>query len=119
MFPKRFESAICPEYPDLRFKLLANPSGAVYAALLDGNSATEEALAALGAALVEVYAGATIEGYGVVLDFSTVAGAVAALQNMELPADLRVWIRNAPVDIVQYQREQIEKNFQRSLTTGS
>ena len=119
MFPKRFETAICPEYPDLRFKLLANPSGAVYEALLEGSTATEKDAAALGAAMVEVYAGTTVEGYGVVLDFSTVEGVLVVLKNTALPADLRFWIRHAPIEIVQYGRDEIEKNFQKSLINGS
>lgn len=119
MFPKRFVTAICPEYPDLRFQLLANPSGALYRALLDGTTTTNEAAQALGAALSEAYASGRVEGYGVVLDFATAAGALAALTNEDLPIDLRTWIRNAPIDIVDHQRTTIEKNFQRSLISGS
>lgn len=119
MFPKRFVTAACPEYPELVFKLLANPSGELYQALLDGNTATKESKHALGSALAEAYAGGRYEGYGVTLDFSTAENAILAVTNLTLPIDLRQWIRNAPIDIVTHFREELEKNWPRSLVNGS
>lgn len=119
MFPKRFVDVMCPEYPDLKFKLLANPDGRLYQALLNGTTRDDESAAALGAALVEAYAGGRYEGYGAVLDFATADSAIATVMDEALPIDLRTWIRNAPIDIVDYQRSAIEKNFQRSLIGGN
>lgn len=119
MFPKRFVTATCPEYPDLKFKLLANPTGALYSALLEGSAVDNEKAALLGAALVEAYAGTVVEGYGATLDFSTPDRAIASVTDAALPVDLRTWLRNAPIDIVAWGREQIEKNYGASFTSGS
>ena len=119
MFPKRFITAVCPEYPELKFQLLANPTGQLYDTLIRGHTSDDEAARALAAALVEAFAGARVEGYNVTLDFSTVDGALAVLRNEDLPVDLRAWIRNAPIDVVTWQREQIEKNWGTSFGTGS
>lgn len=117
-FPKRFRHARPPEYPDLVFKVLANPDGKLYQRLL-GDASTEERSADLGAALSEAYGGEIVEGYGAKLDFSTAAGAIAAVTNEDLPIDLRAWIRNAPIDLISYERETlIAGNFQASLIPG-
>lgn len=117
-FPKRFRHARPPEYPDLIFKVLANPDGKLYQRLL-GDASTEERSADLGAALSEAFGGEVVEGYGAKLDFSTADGAIAAVTNDDLPIDLRAWIRNAPIDIVSYERDEIlTKNFQASLVPG-
>ena len=118
MFPKRYVSAICPEYPELKFQLLANPDGVLFGHYF-GDVTDAAAAAIVGPAMVEAYAGGRIEGYGVVLDFSTADAAIETLRREELPMDLRTWMRNAPIDIVQHQRSEIEKNFQRSLMIGS
>lgn len=119
MFPKRFRGVRPPEYPDLELKVLANPDGALYDTLLMGDLSTDERAAALGAALVTVYAGATVEAYGEVFDFSTAERALATLTNDALPVDLRSWLRNAPIDIVLYERGELGNDFRSSLIPGS
>ena len=118
-FPKRYRAAHCPDYPAADFRLLANPTGALYTALIEGHLGTEESAAALGAALSEAYGGGKVEAYEVVFDFSTAAGAVSTLRNEAIPIDLRAWLRNAPIDLVGYEREESAKNFAASLTPGS
>lgn len=118
-FPKRFAACAHPEYPDAVFRILANPPGALYDALLMGTTATDEDAAKLGAAMQEAYGGATVEAYGVVFDFSTPAAAVTTLQHEATPVDLRAWLRSAPIDLVVYEREELGKNFRASLTPGS
>lgn len=118
-FPKRFRPARPPEYDDLTFHILANPSGTLYQRLLSGDATTEERAADLGAALSEAYGGDRIEAYGGVLDFSTPEGAIKTVTDPDLPIDLRAWIRNAPIDLVAYEREFfISGNFQASLLPG-
>lgn len=117
-FPKRYRSAICPGYPDLTFQVWANPTGAWYTAFLSADSETPERAAELGALLVEAYQGAKIEGYGVTFDFSTGASAVSLLSDDAIPIDLRRWIRNAPIDLVQFERDEHGKNLAVSFDLG-
>lgn len=118
-FPKRFVRVSHPDYPDAVFHVLANPIGSLYDALLMGNTATDEDAAKLGRAMQEAFAGETVEAYGVVFDFTTPTAAAATLQNEAIPVDLRTWLRNAPIDLVVYEREETAKNFRASLTPGS
>ena len=117
-FPKRYRGARPPGYEDLTFQVLANPTGVLFQRYF-GDAGTEEGAADLGAALSEAYNGARVEGYGVVLDFSTPTGAIDAVTSASLPIDLRNWIRNAPIEIVSYERDEVTKNFRDSLTPGS
>lgn len=119
MFPKRYITAVCPEYPDLKFQLLANPTGALYDELRLGYAGDDESRQKLGAAFVEAFAGGVVEGYGVKLDFSTAESAVGVLLDDNLPIDLRAWVRNAPIDIVEWGREQTRKNLGNSFGHGN
>lgn len=118
-FPKRYVLASCPEYPDAKFRLLVNPSGRLWADLLVGSLADATSAAALGGALVEAYAGGTVEAYDIMFDFSTPEQAIATIKNEDIPADLRFWLRNAPAGIVDEICRDIEKNWRGSLTPGS
>jgi hypothetical protein len=119
MFPKRYRRARPPEYDDLTFRLLANPTGALYDTLLMGDASTPERKQELGSALVEAYGGETVEGYGMTFDFSNADAAIATITAEQIPVDLRAWLRNAPIDIVAYERDEIAKNFRASLIPGT
>jgi hypothetical protein len=119
MFPKRYRRARPPEYDDLTFRLLANPTGALYDTLLMGDASTPERKQELGAALVEAYGGEVVEAYGITFDFSSDDAAISTITNEAIPVDLRAWLRNAPIDIVSYERDEIAKNFRASLIPGS
>jgi hypothetical protein len=112
-FPKRVLNVSPPEYDDLAFDIHANPTGADITALCAVDDAT------LGAALVKAYGGVKADGYGVTFDFSTPEAAMQTIQNPDLPADLRFWLRNAPLDVVDYVREDVTKKFKRSLGASS
>lgn len=118
-FPKRYRGARPPEYDKLTFRLLANPTGALYNTLLMGDANTSERKQELGSALVEAYGGETVEGYGMTFDFSTADAAIAMVTSEDIPVDLRAWLRNAPLDIVAYERDEIAKNFRASLIPGT
>lgn len=111
-FTKRFVKVASPDYPDAIFDLLANPLGKLFDALLIGGDD-------LGAALVEVYGGGKVEAYGVVFDFSAPDTAMATLNHPDIPADLRYWLRNAPLDLVLHERDRVSKNFPASLVRGN
>lgn len=116
-FPKRYRNARPLGYEELTFRLLANPDGKLHARYF-GDTETEEHAADLGAALSEAFGGDVVRGYGEVLDFSTPEGAITAITDESLPIDLRIWIRNAPVEIVQYERETNAGNWQGCLIDG-
>ena len=118
-FPNRYRRCTPPNYPDLTLSVLANPIGTLYQALLFGDASTPESAASLGDALVQAYAGARVEAYDMTFDFSTADAAIATINNDELPFDLRVWLRNAPNDLVAYERDEATKNFHCSLTPGT
>lgn len=117
-FPKRLRSAKHPDYPEAVFSVLANPTGKLYDALLMGDTSTDENSQALGAALVEAYAGGKVEAYGVTFDFSTPAAAILTLKDERIPIDLRVWLRNAPTDLVAYEREDFDAKRRASFDLG-
>lgn len=117
-FPKRYRQAACPGYDDLSLRILANPIGVLYDALLSGDTETPEHSQALGAALQEAYGGDRVEGYGVAFDFSTPEQAIATIQNEAIPIDLRVWLRNAPLDLITFEREEASKNLKASFVRG-
>lgn len=119
MFPQRFRRAKCPNYEEAEFRILANPDGALYDALLTGDAATPENAHALGAALQQAYGGAKVEAYGETFDFSNPDAAIATIQNPALPIDLRAWLRNAPIDLVTFEREELGNSFRASLVPGS
>lgn len=118
-FPKRFRKAVCPAYPEAEFRILANPDGALYDALLMGDSSTDERAAALGAALQEAYGGDKVEAYGVVFDFSTPQASIATINAPATPIDLRIWLRNAPTDLVSFEREETRSNYRASFDRGN
>ena len=119
VFPNRYRRCTPPNYPDLTLSVLANPTGALYQTLLFGDASTPESTSEIGAALVQAYAGAKVDAYGMTFDFSTADAAMATIGNDALPFDLRVWLRNAPNDLVAYERDEATKNFHRSLTIGN
>jgi len=118
-FPKRFRRVRPPEYEDLELRILANPTGVLYDALLSGDASTPDRALALGAALSEVYASERVEAYGVVFDFSTAETAMATIQNEAVPVDLRAWLRNAPIDLVVFERGELGNDFRASLIPGN
>lgn len=117
-FPKRYRQAKCPGYDDLTFRVQANPTGTELSALYDGDTETPERAASLGAMLVQSFGGDKIEGYGVALDFSTPESVITLLSDDAIPIDLRRWIRNAPMDVVSYEREEHAKNLAASFELG-
>lgn len=118
-FPKRFRKAQCPGYPEAEFRLLANPDGALYDALLLGDTSTPESAAKLGAALQEAFGGDKVEAYGVVFDFRTPEAAIATIQAEATPIDLRVWLRNAPTDLVSFERDEARGKLAASFEIGN
>lgn len=119
MFPQRFRRAACPNYAEAEFRVLANPDGKLYDALLTGDASTPERARELGAALQQAYGGAIVEAYGVTFDFSTPDASIETIQNPALPIDLRAWLRNAPIDLVTFEREELGNSFRASLVPGS
>lgn len=117
-FSKRFRDARHPEYPDAVFRILANPTGTLYDALLLGDASTEERAAQLGVALMEVYGAGKVEAYGVAFDFSSGAQALATIQAADTPVDMRRWLRNAPIELVDYERAENAKNWKASFDPG-
>lgn len=118
-FPSRFRKAVCPGYPEAEFRLFANPNGALYDALLMGDTSTPESTAKLGAALQEAFGADKVEAYGVVFDFSTPEAAIATIQAEGTPIDLRAWLRNAPIDVVSYERDEARSKLAASFEIGN
>jgi hypothetical protein len=98
-----------PEYPDLVLPIRVNPTVNKLLAMI-GAVDDEE----LGQLLAEAFNFAVVEAYGVTFDFSTPEAAAATLTNPDLPADLRFWIRNAPIEVVEWVREDTAKKFRAS-----
>lgn len=115
-FPKRYQTIRNPDYPDVVLDVLLNPTGTLYNDLIDGNSVDKREM--LGAALVAAYKGGKIEAYGESIDMSTADAALATLENESLPIDLRWWLRNAPLEIVDLERSEMGKKLAESLMNG-
>ena len=126
MFPSRYRELELEGYTDLKgLRVRVNPTQRELVLLAEGatfepgETETEtaerkqNARSAFGAALVTAYAGAKVECYGVVLDFSTADAALATIESEDLPSDLRYALRNAPVDMALAEQQDISKKLQR------
>lgn len=127
-FPARFKTFAPEGYADLSFQIRVNPTNAELMTLVRGSvpetadnedakareKAKAQARATFGKALMQAYAGAKVEAYGVLFDFSTPDAALATMELDGIPDDLAHWLRNAPVDVVLAEREAITKNYRAS-----
>jgi hypothetical protein len=105
-FARRFVNVTHPEYPDLTLPLHCNPTTDQTHRLIYADTEAE-----VGALLSEAYQGARVDAYGATFDFSAAETAWATLINPDLPTDLRYWLRNAPIEIVEWVREETRKKF--------
>lgn len=118
MFPSRYKTFTPEGYAELCFQLRVNPTNAELITLAGPYKEPEER-AKFGAALVQAYAGAIVEGYGRTFDFSTAEAAIATLEAPDLPDDLQTWLRNAPADVALREREYITKNYREFSPVGN
>jgi hypothetical protein len=154
MFPKRYVDVTPEGYPDLTFRLWANPTGAHMRELFGvaypdqaeriaaieaeleaeqfPNKEEERAAAAelaackdrqasslrLGLALVASYDGGKVEAYGYTFDLSSPEAAVRTVMDEAIPDDLRYWLLNAPVQIVEVARDDLGKSLRSASAHG-
>jgi hypothetical protein len=105
-FARRYINVSPPEYPDLSLPLHCNPTTETAHRLIFADSEEE-----VGRLLSEAYNAAQVDAYGASFDFSTPERAWATLTHPDLPTDLRYWLRNAPIEIVEWAREETRKKF--------
>lgn len=144
MFPKRYVDVTPEGYPDLTFRLWANPTGAHMRELFgvaypdqaeriaaleaeDSEDARLELAVCrerqasslrLGLALVASYDAGVVTAYGYTFDFSTPEAAVKTIMDEAVPDDLRYWLLNAPVQIVEVARDDLGKSLRSASVPG-
>jgi len=119
-FPNITRTAQPEGYDDLIFTLTVNLSGADFNVLLRGHEPEDTSgRSAFGAVLAAVYNHERIEWRGHTFDFTDGDAALATLESLALPLDLRFWIRNAPVEAADVYLENLRKNFRRSFESTS
>jgi hypothetical protein len=72
----------------------------------------------LGLALVASYDGGKVDAYGYTFDFSSPEAAVRTIMDEAVPDDLRYWLLNAPVQIVEVARNDLGKSLASSSAPG-
>jgi hypothetical protein len=105
-FLPRYENVTPPEYPNIVLPLHCNPTSEVAHRLIFADSEEE-----VGALLSTAFRATKITAYDFTFDFSTPGAAWDTLTSAELPTDLRYWLRNAPIEIVEWAREETRKKF--------
>jgi hypothetical protein len=118
-FPPRIVEKSPDGYPDLVLPIRINITQREHDALYQGSTENEETTAQLGHGLSTVYNQACVSAYGYTFDFSTPEKAVETLLSDDLPLELRLWLRNAPVELIGAEADFLLKTFRASLTPGS